>query len=99
MEQSILQEANDRIKRLELYFDILQKAFAHDPAAIRNYASYKELLRILIRYYEGGQWLRDYELDEKGLLPPSLKRGVLAQDALYDFLDRLSAYATDNGSF
>lgn len=38
---------------------------------------------------ESGQWLQDYELDEQGLLPQSLKRGVLAQDAVYDFLEEV----------
>ena len=28
----------------------------------------------------------DYEADERGELPPDLKRGVLSQDALYDLL-------------
>ena len=43
----------------------------------------------LVRYYESGQWLRDYELDEQGLLPPDLKRGVLSQDGVYDLLENL----------
>ena len=43
----------------------------------------------LVRYYESGQWLRDYELDEQGLLPPNLKRGVLSQDGVYDLLENL----------
>ena len=34
------------------------------------------------------QWQRDYEADERGLLPANLKRGVLGQDALYDLLGR-----------
>jgi hypothetical protein len=28
-----------------------------------------------------------YEADERGELPPDLKRGVLSQDALYDLLE------------
>ena len=35
---------------------------------------------------DSGQWLRDYEADERGELPVGLKRGVLSQDALYDLL-------------
>ena len=37
-------------------------------------------------YYENGQWLRDYEADERGELPRELKRGVLSQDGLWDLL-------------
>ena len=40
----------------------------------------------LIAYYENGQWLRDYESDERGELPSNLKRGVLSQDGLWDLL-------------
>ena len=89
MERSMIQEATDRIRQMEAYFDMLQKAAAANPAVIREDASHKELLRILMQYYESGQWLHDYELDEKGLLPQNLKRGVLAQDAVYDFLGRI----------
>lgn len=40
-------------------------------------------------YYSGGQWLRDYEADERGELPEDLKRGVLSQDGLWNFLEEL----------
>ena len=86
----MINEAADRIERMEQYFDALQRAEATNPAAIREDASLSELLRLLVQYYEGGQWMQDYELDEKGLLPPELKRGILAQDAVYDFLERMN---------
>lgn len=85
----MMREAIDRIVLMELCFDALQNKAAADPAAIREDGFYRELLRILRQYYEGGQWLRDYELDEQGCLPRELKRGVLAQDAVYDFLERV----------
>lgn len=75
---------------MELYFDMLQQAANSDPHSLREDVSLKAVLQTLVQYYESGQWLRDYELDEKGLLPQNLKRGVLAQDAVYDFLDRIS---------
>jgi len=36
----------------------------------------------LREYEESGQWLQDYEADERGELPRDLKRGVLSQDGL-----------------
>lgn len=78
MEQSVIKEAIKRIQRMEQIFDALQAE--ENP----------EMLRELAAYYENGQWLRDYELDEQGLLPPDLKRGVLAQDAVFNFLEELS---------
>ena len=89
-EISMIQEAADRIRQMELYFDMLQKMENKNPEALREDVSIKAILQTLTQYYESGQWLRDYELDEKGLLPQNLKRGVLAQDAVYDFLDRIN---------
>ena len=45
-----------------------------------------QIPRELREYYENGQWLRDYEADERGELPSNLKRGVLSQDGLWDLL-------------
>ena len=89
MENFVQQEAIDRIQEMEKYFDILTMAEHDDPASIMDNPTLKSCLCILSHYYENGQWLQDYELDEKGLLPQNLKRGVLAQDALYDFFDRI----------
>ena len=35
---------------------------------------------------DSGAWLRDYEADEAGLLPPGFRRGVLSEDGLYNLL-------------
>lgn len=40
-------------------------------------------------YYTGGQWLEDYEAEERGELPEDLKRGVLSQDGLWDLMKEL----------
>lgn len=87
----MIQEAAERVRQMELYFDMLQKAAGANPAALREDRATEAILQVLTRYYESGQWLRDYELDEKGLLPRDLKRGVLAQDAVYDFLERIAS--------
>ena len=42
----------------------------------------------LIAYCESGQWLKDYEADERGELPRTLKRGVLSQDGLWELLQK-----------
>ena len=72
-----LEEAVRRIRRMEEIFDAVRA----DP----DHPSLGEL----VRYYEGDQWLRDYELDEQGLLPRDLKRGVLSQDGVYNLLENL----------
>ena len=50
-----------------------------------------EIPRALTDYYFGGQWLRDYEADERGELPPDLKRGILSQDGLWALLAELES--------
>ena len=82
-------EAIDRIQEMETCFDMLTTAEQVNPKSILDDPGLKSSLQRLLQYYENGQWLHDYELDEKGLLPQDLKRGVLAQDAVYDFLDRM----------
>lgn len=73
-----------RIQEMERRFDALRAAAEQSRPVDR------EELRLLTDYYESGQWLRDYELDEAGALPPELKRGVLSQDGVYDLLTRLA---------
>jgi hypothetical protein len=68
----------DRIERVERYERLFDEAaVSHAP----------EILRLLDAYYTSGQWREDYEADERGELPPDLKRGVLSQDTLYDLLE------------
>ena len=78
-EKSILKETVNRIKKMEACFDNLQKNVTDDE------------LQILEEYYKSGQWLKDYEMDEQGLIPKDLKRGVLSQDAVYNFLEEIKA--------
>jgi hypothetical protein len=68
----------DRIERVEMYERLFDEAAtSRDP----------EMLQLLDAYYTSGQWKEDYEADERGELPPDMKRGVLSQDALYDLLE------------
>ena len=84
-----MEEVIARIVRMERCFDALRTAAAEAPGSLEEDIVLKQQLAELVSYYENGQWLRDYEMDEQRLLPPTLKRGILAQDAVYDFLDGL----------
>ena len=68
----------DRIERVEKYERLFDEATAKID---------QQKLAALNTYYTSGQWRDDYEADERGELPPDLKRGVLSQDALYDLLE------------
>ena len=72
-------DAVERIQEMEARMDAVRAALCAVEAA-------REPLRVLTEYYESGQWLRDYELDETGALPRDLKRGVLSEDGLYDLI-------------
>jgi hypothetical protein len=65
----------ERITHMEALFDRAQKTQVI-PAELRD-------------YYTGGQWLEDYEVEERGELPADLKRGVLSQDGLWNLLEEL----------
>ena len=67
----------DRIERVEKYERLFDEVSAQPD---------QEKLAALDTYYTSGEWRDDYEADERGELPPDLKRGVLSQDALYDLL-------------
>lgn len=76
-----------RVMKMEQYLDDVQQAL--DGGALHT-PDTREKLRALTEYMESGQWLRDYEADERGELPAGLKRGVLAQDTLYELLSAAS---------
>ena len=63
---------------METVFDRLREQ--KDPA----------LLKELLEYYEGGQWLLDFQADERGELPKELKRGVLSEDGIWNLLSELT---------
>ncbi len=85
-----MQETIARIQRMEQCFDELEQATAKDPSVCGE-PWFRAQLRQLMDYYENGQWLRDYELDAQGKLPPDLKRGVLAEDTVWNFLTDLAS--------
>jgi hypothetical protein len=46
-------------------------------------------------YMRSGDWLKDYEADERGELRQDIPRDVLSQDGLYDTLTRLDTVLKD----
>ena len=81
-----MEERIRRIVQMERIFDDL---LAADPAQIPMDAALSEKLKTLTAYYESPLWRSDYEADERGVLPPDLKRGVLSEDGIYDFLTEM----------
>ncbi len=78
-------EAVLRIQRMERLFDEVTAVLRDRPDEVGS-AAVREAIETLSEYLVCGDYMRDYELDEAHLLPPTLKRGVLSQDGLYDLL-------------
>lgn len=90
-EQSAKQAAERAVRRIaemECCFDMVNAALEQSTDKGRNSSVTTALLRTLYRYYTDGRWLHDYELDEAGLLPAGLKRGVLSQDGIDTLLEK-----------
>lgn len=83
----IKKDTIERVRLMEQYFDDVQRLLDEAPASYKENAEFQEKMKILEQYYDDGQWLKDYECDERGELPTDLKRGILSQDGLYNFLN------------
>ena len=70
---------NIQIRRVEKMEALLNEVLEHKEGV-----NIRPMLKKLFKYYFGKKWRKDYETDEKGLFPPTLRRGVLTQDAIYD---------------
>lgn len=74
---------------MERNLDQASEAVTSLQTALEHYVDVQPKIRELIAYYDGGDWLADYDDDCAGKLPRDLKRGVLSQDAVYDLLTEL----------
>lgn len=77
-----------RIIKMEQLYDFVTDILRNSPDELLS-SPVKESVQVLSDYYESGDWLQDYDLDEQRLLPPDLKRGMLSQDSLYDLLSEV----------
>lgn len=89
MKENARAELIARVVKMEQYLDEILAAKEAEPDFFMENSEIKTKFEILIDYYEKGQWLRDYESDERGEVPEELKRGVLSEDAVYNLLCEL----------
>ena len=87
-----------QIERITGYENMMQEAY--DIMKGNDFYREKQdrlayLMSELRSYYESSEWRKDFEDDEKGLLPNDLHRGVLSEDGLYDLLDEYGEYLED----
>ena len=86
-DQHNLESILARIARMEEYMDALENALRLGLAL--DTPEMQEKIRLLADYMDSGLWLQDYERDERGEFPPTLKRGVLSEDGLYNLLTEI----------
>ena len=82
---------NSRVMLMERYFVTVQDILNNDNINICENVEILEMIHILKEYQDSGQWLKDYQCDEKGIIPLDLKRGVLSEDGLYNLLDEVES--------
>ncbi|WP_081664753.1 GNAT family N-acetyltransferase [Butyrivibrio sp. FCS006] len=79
------------VARITAMEEILDEALRRMDAAgerPQDLLDYQYEVKELSEYYTGPDWKADFALDEDGLLPKDLKRGVLSEDGIYDALER-----------
>ncbi len=79
-------EQAERIRQMEQRLERSAAAVMALSAALDRYEEVKEDISALEAYYDSETWKQDFADDEAGLLPPSLKRGVLSEDGIWNLL-------------
>lgn len=87
-----------RIRKMERSLDRALAAVKRLSTALDKWEETQDDIAALNEYYGSGDWRKDFEDDEAGLLPAELKRGVLGEDGIWNLLtdckelkDRLAA--------
>lgn len=75
-----------RVTEMERLYDEVSLAVRENGGNVPENPDIISKIRTLIYYMDSGLWLRDYEADERGELPPHMKHGVLSQDGLYNLI-------------
>ena len=77
-----------RIEEMEEKLNVASNAIKNLEKALKEYSKAQDGIRELAAYYASDEWKKDFEADEKGILPNDLKRGVLSEDGIYNMLDK-----------
>lgn len=75
-----------RIGEMERILDGASETVAELLPALARFEEQLPAIRELIRYYESDTWRKDFEADAAGEIPAFVKRGILSEDGIYDFL-------------
>ena len=79
-----IREMEEKLNRCRAAVDALEDA-------LDVFETVQDDLAALEEWYGSDDWFAQLAADERGELPPDLRRGVLSQDALYDLLEDADA--------
>ena len=77
-----------QISRIMYYEDIMQRI---EQKSVDD-SELKKMIQELSAYYSSTAWKRDFAVDEAGLLPKNLKRGVLSEDGIDNLLENMKDF-------
>jgi hypothetical protein len=80
-----------RIEEMEVAFDKIVGIVRRLREDLDSFNGAGEEISKLENYLSSGDWLKDFEADEAGLIPEEIKRGVLSEDGLYDLLHEIDS--------
>ena len=80
-----------RVRKMEEDYNLLREVIDTLDGALYDYEAVQRRIHRLSDYQESGQWLKDFEADERGELPKDMLRGVLSEDALDDLLNDVTS--------
>ena len=85
----------ERIHKMESILDRTTAAKNNLARALSEFDQLQNDLKQLSEYYGSKEFFHDLDMDEKGLLPADLKRGVLSEDGIYHLLEEIKEISDD----
>lgn len=92
-----LQVVIERVRQMEQYMDEVAVTLKNNPDELISNKELRRKVEILTDYMDSGQWLKDFEADERDELPHNLKRGVLSEDGLYNLIGDVEELFRESG--
>ena len=75
-----------RIMQMEEILRETQQVIDELSPLLEKYHQLQAKISVLSKYYQSDEWKQDFADDEQGKFPPTLKRGVLSEDTVWNML-------------
>ena len=80
-----------RLRKMEDDFNLVREVIDALQDAVEDYDAVQRRIKRLTEYQESGEWLKDFEADERGEFPKDMPRGVLSEDGLDNLLSDIAS--------